>query len=69
MRFPFHNHKFNHPQIENVKKKKKKIPECSKMQNLKLLDSGNYLHSIYIVLHMVGRGDLKYMEQYKIDYI
>ena len=50
-------------------KKKKKIPECSKMQNLKLLDSGNYLHSIYIVLHMVGRGDLKYMEQYKIDYI
>ena len=66
MGLPFHIHKFNQPQIENVKKK---IPECSKIQNLKLLDSGNYLHSIYIVLHMVSQDDLKYMEQYKIDYI
>ena len=29
--------------------KKKKIPEISQKQNLNLLCTGNYLHSIYII--------------------
>ena len=32
----------------------KKIPESSKKQNLNLLQTGNYLHSIYIVLGIIS---------------
>ena len=45
---------------------RKKFPESSKKQNLNLLHSGNYLHSIYIVLGIIcqSRNDLKYMGQW-----
>ena len=37
------------------------IPEGSKEKNLELLHSGNYLHSIYIVLGIIS-DYLKHME-------
>ena len=44
----FHIHEFNHRGLK-ILKKKKKIPESSKEQNLNLPHTGNYLHIIYIV--------------------
>ena len=36
----------------------KKFPESSKKQNLNLPSSGNYLHSIYIVLSIISKLEM-----------
>ena len=36
----------------------KKIPECSQKQKLNLPHSGNYLHSIYIVLGILSNPEM-----------
>ena len=58
----FHARRFwicaiNQLQIESIWEKKK-IPESPKKQNLNLPCSGNYLHSIYIVVGITGNLEM-----------
>ena len=48
----FHMHGFNQPQIKNIWEKKR-IIESSKMENLNLLHTSNYLHGIYNYLNTI----------------
>ena len=43
----FHIHKFNQPWIRNIQKEN--IPEIFNTQNFNLMNSDNYVQSIYIV--------------------
>ena len=49
---------FPHPQVQpttDQKHLKKKTPENSKVPNLNLPNTGNYLHIIYIVLGIISK--------------